>query len=133
MGLRMRFLEASAANVHQLITSRTLRTLREAFLRFTHTHGFTLVARLSGTSFASLSPLPPFNNLWTLREAFFCEHPPRSRVVFGCVNLVCAIQTFGSPSANCVIPLPLVAPLPPFIFVRFAYAPGSPAPSISPY
>ena len=49
---------------------------------------------------------------------FFGGLRPRPGMVFGGGNLVCAIQTFGSPSTNCVIPLPMVAPLPPSIPLR---------------
>ncbi len=91
--LRKRFWRLPPQAYHQLITSRTLRTLRETFfcgLTSAIQNGFRLTQY-------SISPF----------------------------------KRFGSPSANCVIPLTAFAPLPPFITLRtlreFSLAGGTPA------
>ena len=51
---------------------------------FAHAHGLTPVARLSVTSFASLSPLPPsisLRSLRSLRLNFFCGQDVREPAV----------------------------------------------------
>ena len=61
--------------------------------------------------------------LRSLREAFSATPRLRVRIFFGgrglpragLIRVRAQDKRFGSPSANCVIPLPMVAPLPPSI------------------
>ena len=85
------------------------------YIRFAHAHGLTPVARLSVTTFAPLTPLPPFISLRALRTS---SASPRLRVSF--LFYVRFAQAHGlTPVARLsVTTLASLPPLPPSISLR---------------